>query len=43
MIRFNFLEFFVPQTLFIGGWGMKFNFFFKFFLTLKRSNLHSNG
>jgi hypothetical protein len=34
MIRFDFLEFFVPQTLFIGGWGMKFNFF-QVFLTLK--------
>jgi hypothetical protein len=42
----DFLEFFTPQTVFIGKWGTKFNFldFFPNFLTSngqkKQSNLY---
>jgi hypothetical protein len=54
MTRFDFLEFFEPQTVFIGEWGMKFIFldFFYFFdlkwskkmikFIFKWSNLYSN-
>jgi hypothetical protein len=34
----------LPQTVFISGWGINFNFleFFWIFFYLKRSNLYSN-
>jgi hypothetical protein len=47
MTRFEFLEFFGPQLIFIGEWGTKFDFL-DFFdkkiikFTFKRPNSYSN-
>jgi hypothetical protein len=39
----DFLEFFTPQTVFIGKWGTKFNFFLDFFPNFLTSNGQKNN